>query len=126
MAKSISVDQKRKRGRGRPATGRDPMVSARIPRPIIDKVDAYAAAQDCTRSKAIAQLVELGLSHSAKYGRLSHAARAHASAMATKVVDQLTDSTAPEEEQQVRKRKLIRGPREFREIRQDQHKAEPS
>jgi hypothetical protein len=37
------------------------MVSARIPKPIIDKVDAYAADRECTRSKAIALLVELGL-----------------------------------------------------------------
>jgi hypothetical protein len=45
--------------------------------------------------------------------RLSHEASAQASALAGEVVDQLTDSIAPEEEQQKRKRKLIHGPREF-------------
>ena len=49
-------------------------------------------------------------------------------AMAGEVVDRFTDETAPVEEQQKRKRKLIHGPREFRDVRQDQHRlgADPS
>ena len=48
--------------------------------------------------------------------------------MAGEVVDRFTDETAPVEEQQKRKRKLIHGPREFRDVRQDQHRlgADPS
>jgi hypothetical protein len=42
--------------------------------------------------------------------------------MAAEVVEQLNDLSAPEGEQQKRKRRLIHGPREFREIRQDQHR----
>jgi metal-responsive CopG/Arc/MetJ family transcriptional regulator len=74
-----------------------------------------------SRGEAIRRLIDLGLSHVSPDGQLSHEARAHATAMAAKVVDQLTDSTAPEEEQQKRKRKLIHGPREFRDVRKDQH-----
>jgi len=59
MKKSIKVDQKR--GRGRPATGRDPMVSSRIPEDIVVAVDNWAAKNETTRSNAIRRLVELGL-----------------------------------------------------------------
>jgi hypothetical protein len=62
----------------------------------------------------------MGVSASSN-GQLSHEAHARASSLATEVVDKLTDATAPEEEQQKRKRKLIHGPREFRDVRQDQH-----
>lgn len=34
MAKSISVNQKKKRSRGRPATGRDPVHAVRLPKEI--------------------------------------------------------------------------------------------
>jgi hypothetical protein len=61
MGKSTpkKVDQKRKRGR--PATGRDPMVSARVPSEIIRQVDVWAAKHDTTRSRAISQLIKSGL-----------------------------------------------------------------
>lgn len=68
--------------------------------------------------------MELGLSDTSSNGRLNHTARAKASTLAGEVVDQLTDATAPEEEQQKWKCKLIHGPREFREIRRDQRAAE--
>ena len=60
MAKAIKVHPKK---RGRPATGRDPLISARLPQAIIELVDEWAAATDggITRSKAIGRLVELGL-----------------------------------------------------------------
>jgi hypothetical protein len=60
MRKSkIKVDQKRKRGR--PATGRDPMVSSRIPANVVAEIDGWAEENETTRSDAIRQLVELGL-----------------------------------------------------------------
>jgi len=40
-----------------------------------------------------------------------------AAEMAASAIDHMRDKTAPAEEQQRRKRKLIRGPREFRQIR---------
>jgi hypothetical protein len=106
-------------------------IKVRIKRDLLAALDRWIeglADAKLSRPEAIRRLVEMGLSHSPNRGRLSDTARAHASAMAGKVVDQLTDSMAPEEEQQQRKRKLIHGPREFREIRRDQHrrKAEAS
>jgi hypothetical protein len=60
MKKStIKVDQKR--GRGRPATGRDPMVSSRIPVGTVDEIDKWAEKNETTRSDAIRRLVEIGL-----------------------------------------------------------------
>jgi hypothetical protein len=60
MAKSISVDKKR-RGRGRPATGHDPALSARVPKDVLAAVDQWAAGNECTRSEAVAVLLEHGL-----------------------------------------------------------------
>jgi Ribbon-helix-helix protein, copG family len=59
MAKSIKVNPKKRRGR--PATGKDPLVSARLPQPLIDQLDAWASKNGATRSEAIRRLVELGL-----------------------------------------------------------------
>ena len=59
MKKSIKVTPKRKRGR--PATGRDPHVTSRMPQTLIDRVEDWAAANDTGRSEAIRRLVELGL-----------------------------------------------------------------
>ena len=59
MAKSISVTPKKKRGR--PATGRDPHVTARMPEDLIASIEAWAAKNGVDRSEAIRRLVELGL-----------------------------------------------------------------
>jgi hypothetical protein len=49
--------------RGRPATGKDPQVSTRMPPELIASVEAWAVAQDDEprRSEAIRRLVEIGL-----------------------------------------------------------------
>jgi Arc/MetJ-type ribon-helix-helix transcriptional regulator len=62
MAKLIS-DKPKNGKRGRPATGKDPMIGLRAPPPLIRKIDAWAAANSVTsRSDAIRRLVEHGLS----------------------------------------------------------------
>lgn len=60
MAKSITVHQKR---RGRPATGRDPAVTIRLPQDVLEAVEYWASKQDDkpARSPAIRRLVEIGL-----------------------------------------------------------------
>jgi hypothetical protein len=100
-------------------------INVRIKRELLASLDRWIeglAGAALSRPEAIRRLVEMGLSHSPNGARLNDAARAHASAMAGAVVDQFTDLMAPTEEQQKRKRKLIHGPGEFREIRQDQHR----
>ena len=60
MKSSITVKRKK---RGRPATGTDPLVGVRFAQSQIDAIDAWATGgkETLTRSEAIRQLVELGL-----------------------------------------------------------------
>ena len=57
MKKSITVRPKR----GRPATGKDPLISARFPEVLTAQIDAFATIREISRSEAIRRLVELGL-----------------------------------------------------------------
>jgi hypothetical protein len=50
-----------KKKRGRPATGRDPHVTSRMPPTLVADVEAWAAANETSRSDAFRRLVELGL-----------------------------------------------------------------
>jgi hypothetical protein len=59
MKKSIKVAHKK--GRGRPSTGKDPHMAARMPPELIAEVEAWATANDTTRSAAFRRLVEIGL-----------------------------------------------------------------
>jgi hypothetical protein len=61
MAKSIKVHQKKKVGR--PATGRDPAVTIRLPPAVLNEIKDWAKRQadQPGRSPAIRRLVELGL-----------------------------------------------------------------
>jgi hypothetical protein len=59
MAKAIKVIPKK--GRGRPATGRDPVIPVRMPAGLIAQVEAWAKKQASSRSEAIRQLIEQGL-----------------------------------------------------------------
>jgi len=56
MAKSISAKPKKGR-RGRPATGRDPMIGLRLPKAEIASLDRWAKANGFTRSEAIRVLI---------------------------------------------------------------------
>ena len=66
MAKSNEVVPKK--GRGRPATGRDPVTAIRLSPELRQTVDKWAEKQDDKpgRSEAIRRLVELGLKVTAK------------------------------------------------------------
>ncbi|MCK1682160.1 ribbon-helix-helix protein, CopG family [Bradyrhizobium sp. 147] len=58
----------KRRGAGRPPTGRDPARTFRLSDEFIASIDAWAARQDDqpSRSEAIRRLVELGLKAKAK------------------------------------------------------------
>ena len=57
-------------------------------------------------------------------GKRSAAERADASAMAERAIENLTDTSAASAEQSRRKKKLLQGPKEFREMRQKARKAQ--
>jgi len=116
MSKSKKVHLKR---RGRPATGKDPLVSSRLPRSMIDQVEAWAVRNNATRSEAIRSLVEIGLAGAQPMGQRSPKAVSKASELAGRQIDKLADLSATDEERQKRKRRLIKGPVEFRDVRGD-------
>jgi hypothetical protein len=122
MKKSIKVDQKTKRGR--PATGRDPMVSSRIPESTVKAIDQWAELNETTRSNAIRRLVEIGLEAKTTTRPVSKSGRRlRARELATNAIEKMIDPSAPSEERAQRSRRLTKGPTEFRETRVDQLKA---
>jgi hypothetical protein len=116
MKKSIKVAPKK--SRGRPATGKDPHIAARMPPALIAAVEAWATANDTSRSDAFRRLVELGLTMVPAL-RPSAKAAARAAELAAKVIDRHIDPKAPIEEREVRKQRLLKGPPVFRDLRKD-------
>jgi hypothetical protein len=74
------------------------------------------------RPEAIRRLVEQALASSPANRPPSKGTARKASQLAAREIEPLTDKSVPAVEQQRRKRRLIRGPREFRDIRSDQPK----
>ena len=149
MVKSISVNKKA-RGPGRPKKrgGVHPVSAVRLPPEISAGVVAWAAKQADApgRSEAIRRLVELGLTVKAKArstGRRPRAAlvadlaadtidslpaarpgrRGRAQELARDAIEKMGDPTASPEERDQRRRRLTKGPIEFRAARVDQLKA---
>jgi hypothetical protein len=117
MMKSIKVEPKR---RGRPATGKDPLLTTRAPRETISAIEAWASKNGVTRSEAIRRLVELGLTVRARKPKQAPAARAdRAKELASKAIDKMGDPTVHPDERAQRRRRLTKGPEEFREVRVD-------
>jgi hypothetical protein len=111
-----------KKGRGRPATGRDPVTAIRLSAELRATVDKWAAKQDDTpgRSEAIRRLVELGLTVK-KRSMPSERQRTALADLAAKAIDSRTVE-APDDERASRKQRLIKGPEEFRGVRVDRPK----
>jgi hypothetical protein len=114
MRKSIAVKQKK---RGRPATGFDPLVGVRFPTELTKSVDAWAGRNGLTRSEAIRRFVEEALAGMQGSKQRSPKARSRALDLASEQVNKLSDPAAPAEEREQRKRRLLKGPKEFREMR---------
>ncbi len=58
MARTQSISAKpKKRGPGRPATGRDPMIGLRLSKEETAKLDQWAKANGYTRSEAIRTMI---------------------------------------------------------------------
>jgi Ribbon-helix-helix protein, copG family len=112
--------------RGRPPSGgRDPGVHIRLPKEMIEAIDAYSAAEQVNRSEGIRRLVEIALGRARPIERPAAAKTRSASAerakeLAEKTIERLADPETPSEEKVVRRRRLVKGPSEFREDRIDQ------
>jgi Arc/MetJ-type ribon-helix-helix transcriptional regulator len=121
MKKSIKVTPKKKRGR--PATGRDPHVTSRMPPQLVAEVEAWASANETSRSDAFRRLVERALASEQPSAPRSEKKAAKAKELAAAQIDRLADKSAPAEEQASRKRRLLKGPEEFCDVRVDRPKA---
>jgi hypothetical protein len=121
-----SINDNRKIGRGRPATGTAPLVGVRMSEGLQGEIRAWAKKQEDKPSlaAAIRRLVELGLTVKTNKPKQVPAERpARAKELASKVIDSLTVGASNDDEKATRKRRLIKCPEEFREMRADRAKA---
>ena len=91
-----------------------------MPAALMAEVQAWAIANDASRSAAIRRLLELGLTVRAKPTQLN---AKRAKELAAKVIDNLADGAASADDRASRKSRLLTGPEEFREARVDRPKA---
>ena len=92
-----------------------------LPAELIANVDAWAKEVSVrSRSEAIRRLVEFGLAGGKSARPPSARTAERAKQLAAKTIDHLLDPEAPIEEAANRKRRLLKGPEEFREVRVDQ------
>jgi hypothetical protein len=119
----MSITAKPKK-RGRPATGRDPMMGFRAAPVLRASIVKWAESQPDmpTLSEATRRLVELGLTVKTKGQQSNEGQRVRAREMAGKAIDKMTDAATSPEEQIARKKRLLKGPEEFREVRIDRPK----
>jgi hypothetical protein len=122
MKKATTVKQK---VMGRPRTGVTPLMGFRADPVIRASIIRWAEKQPDmpTLSEAIRRLVELGLKVKSKGRQSSEAQKLRAREMAGSAIDRMTDATADADDQASRKRRLLKGPEEFRDTRVDRPKA---
>lgn len=123
-----------KRTRGRPAIGAGTLIGLRWREPELQAIDAWRREQadPLTRGQAIRDLVRSALAIPRTRRRCSAATLSGsnppsrkqsgpiiASQLAGEQIDKISDRSAPPEERQARKRHLIKGPKEFRDVRID-------
>jgi hypothetical protein len=137
MKASIS-DTKKKRGRGRPPTGIGRNVGLRLYADQEARIGDWIKSQQSPQPsvpEAIRHLIDLGLAAPSgspkkilliasedtqtRNSKPSRKAAQRASDLAAEQVDKLTDQSLPPEERHARKRRLIKGPGEFRGLRRD-------
>jgi hypothetical protein len=125
MAKSIRDISKKKETRGRKkTTGPGEPILLRLHPPLLTQLDEWIAAQQDqpSRPEGIRRLVEQALAGTKPRRPTSSAAAHKASELAAETIERLTPVTHAPEEKQRAKRRLIQGPKEFRDIRGDQPK----
>jgi|SRR5580692_9313959 hypothetical protein len=112
-------DNRKKRGRGRPATGIGKPVGLRLYPELEARLDAWIAKQKdpIGRPEAIRRLVEAALADTPAPSQRSKGSTRLAANLAAREIDPLIDEAATGEERASRKRRLIAGPKEFRGLR---------
>jgi hypothetical protein len=122
MATSISNIRKKRR-RGRPKVGAVPVMVRLLPEQATSLDDWRKKQIDRPgRPEAIRRLIDRALAAAAPSAPAKAGSRRKAADLAGQAIDSLGDQTATVEERAHRKRRLIKGPREFRDVRGDQPK----
>jgi hypothetical protein len=100
-------------------------VTVRLPQYVLDDVATWAAKQTdaLNRSQAIRRLVEIGLTVKKKSGPTNRMRAVRAADLAAEALASLSVGGADTAEQADRRRRLTKGPLEFREDRVDLPKA---
>jgi hypothetical protein len=114
-----SMIPQKKRG-ARPAGESEPIMVRLRPVPLA-ALDAWIARQGDapSRPEAIRRLVDIGLGAERPTKQRSPKAVSKAHQLASEQIDKLIKSSLTNEERQHRKRHLLKGPRELRDIRRD-------
>jgi hypothetical protein len=132
MAKStITGSSKKKRGRPALYAGSKgkgaPQIGLRLPPSELAAVDSWIGKQPKpgpSRPEAIRRLVEIGLKAQAPTKPMrSTPNKVRAAELAAKAIEKIIDPSAPPDERAQRRRRLTKGPLEFREDRVDLPKA---
>jgi len=118
MSKTTRVITKTPKKRP-PVTG--DLVGVRIQPDMAKSIDGWRRQQADLpgRPEAIRRLVEMALASAGPAPKRNKKTAAKAAALAGTMIDWLGDKSAPPEEQAKRKRRLVKGPSEFREMRDD-------
>lgn len=121
MSKSISDNRKRKHA-GRPRVDAV-LIGVRVPPAGVAELDAWIKKTDpsISRPEAIRRLVDMALAGTLS-PRYSEKTVAKARELAARAIDGLIDPAAPANEKAIRKRRLLKGPSFFRDVRVDQKK----
>jgi hypothetical protein len=126
MAKKTVLAKKK---RGPSPTGIGVQVVVRMQPNPLSALDRWAAKQSDqpTRAEAIRRLVELGLTVKMPATPVSKPGRRlRARELAAEAIDKMADPAASTDERDRRRRRLTKGPEEFREVRVDRSKAKGS
>jgi hypothetical protein len=110
-----------KKRRGPAPTGKGIQIQVRIQRDKLAQLDRWIADQkdQLSRPEAIRRIVERTLAHFSRPKGVSKKKAQEASDLASHAADRIVDKSIPPEEQRRRKRALIKGPKEFRDLRAD-------
>jgi hypothetical protein len=110
--------------RGPPATGKGLLIGVRIRPSALKALDGWITRQgdEPSRPEAIRRLVDQALVGKRPPRAQSKESARKATQMAAREIDQLGDQSATSEERASRKRRLLSGPKEFRDLRGDRPK----
>jgi hypothetical protein len=99
----------------------DAAVTVRLSRDQLERIDRWIAGQKrvAGRAEAVRRLAELGLDHAGVSSKARKSGRGaeQAAGMASDMIDHLGDQSATREDREQRKKRLVKGPSEFREMR---------